>query len=160
MPPLHHRAPGLVGAALDEPRVTAGIIADGVHVHPSLVALAGCAKGPRGLALTTDQVAAAGVPPGRYRLAGRDVISEGDTVRLADGTLAGSVATMDLLLRRAVEQFGLHRALAMASRTPARVLGLASRGRVAVGCDADLVVLGPDLAVRRTLVAGRTVYGS
>jgi len=160
MPPLHHRTPGLVGAALDDPRVTAGIIADGVHVHPSLVALAGCAKGPRGLALTTDQVAAAGVPPGRYMLAGRDVISEGDTVRLLDGTLAGSVATMDLLLRRAVEQFGLHRALAMAARTPARVLGLPARGRVAVGCDADLVVLGPDLAVRRTLVAGRTVYES
>jgi N-acetylglucosamine-6-phosphate deacetylase len=160
MPPLHHRAPGLVGAALDDPRVTAGIIADGVHVHPSLVALAGCAKGPRGLALTTDQVAAAGAPPGRYRLGGRDVTREGDTVRLADGTLAGSAATMDLLLRRAVEQFGLHRALAMASRTPARVLGLSARGRVAVGCDADLVVLGPDLRVRRTLVGGRTVYES
>jgi N-acetylglucosamine-6-phosphate deacetylase len=160
MPPLHHRAPGLVGAALDDPRVTAGIIADGVHVHPSLLALAGCAKGPRGLALTTDQVAAAGAPPGRYRLAGREVISEGDTVRLADGTLAGSAATMDLLLRRAAERLGLHRALAMASRTPARVLGLAGRGRVAVGCDADLVVLGPDLRVRRTLVAGRTVYES
>jgi N-acetylglucosamine-6-phosphate deacetylase len=160
MPPLHHRAPGLVGAALDDPRVTAGIIADGVHVHASLIAIAGCAKGPRGLALTTDQVAAAGVPPGHYRLAGRDVVSEGDTVRLPDGTLAGSAATMDLLLRRAVEQFGLHRALAMASRTPARVLGLSTRGRVAVGCDADLVVLGPDLRVRRTLVGGRTVYES
>jgi len=160
MPPLHHRAPGLVGAALDDPRVTVGVIADGVHVHSSLVALAGCAKGQRGLALTTDQVAAAGVPPGRYRLSGREVISEGATVRLADGTLAGSAATMDLLLRRAAEQFGLHRALAMASRTPARVLGLPARGRVAVGCDADLVVLGPDLRVRRTLVAGRTVYES
>jgi N-acetylglucosamine-6-phosphate deacetylase len=160
MPPLHHREPGLVGAALDDPRVTAGIVADGVHVHPTLVALAGCAKGPRGLALTTDQVAAAGMPPGRYRLGGREVIREGETVRLADGTLAGSAATMDLLLRRAAEQFGLHRALAMASRTPARALGLAARGRVAVGCDADLVVLGPDLRVRRTLVAGRTVYSS
>lgn len=158
MPPLHHRTPGLAGAVLDDPRVAAGIIADGVHVHPTLIALAGCAKGPSGLALTTDQVAAAGVPPGRYRLGGRDVISEGDTVRLPDGTLAGSAATMDLLMRRAVEQFGLHRALAMAARTPARVLGLPARGRVAVGCDADLVVLGPDLRVRRTLVAGRTVY--
>jgi N-acetylglucosamine-6-phosphate deacetylase len=160
MPPLHHRAPGLVGAVLDDPRVTAGIIADGVHVHPSVVALAGCAKGARGLALTTDQVAAAGAPPGRYRFAGRDVTREGDTVRLDDGTLAGSAGTMDLLLRRAVGRFGLHRALAMASGTPARVLGLPNRGRVAVGCDADLVVLGPDLRVRRTIVAGRTVYES
>jgi N-acetylglucosamine-6-phosphate deacetylase len=158
MPPLHHRAPGLVGAVLDDARVTAGIVADGVHVHPSLVALAGCAKGTRRLALTTDQVAAAGVPPGRYVLAGREVTREGDAVRLADGTLAGSSATMDLLVRRAADQFGLGRALAMASRTPAGVLGLTTRGRVAVGADADLVVLGPDLHVRRTLVAGRTVY--
>ncbi|HEY7202507.1 MAG TPA: N-acetylglucosamine-6-phosphate deacetylase [Candidatus Dormibacteraeota bacterium] len=160
MPPLHHRNPGLVGAVLDDPRVTAGIIADGVHVHASLVAIAGCAKGPRGLALTTDQVAAAGAPPGRYQLAGLEVLSEGDVVRLEDGTLAGSAATMDLLLRRAAEQFGLHRAVAMASRTPARVLGLGSAGRVAPGCDADLVVLGPDLRVRRTIVAGRTVYAA
>jgi N-acetylglucosamine-6-phosphate deacetylase len=160
MPPLHHRAPGLVGAVLDDPRVTAGIVADGVHVHHSLVAVAGCAKGPRGLALTTDQVAAAGAPPGRYRLSGREVQWDGDAVRLADGTLAGSAATMDLLLRRAAEQFGLHRAVAMASRTPARVLGIGGLGRVAAGCDADLVVLGPDLRVRRTLVAGRTVYAA
>ncbi|HXM58063.1 MAG TPA: N-acetylglucosamine-6-phosphate deacetylase [Candidatus Dormibacteraeota bacterium] len=160
MPPLHHRAPGLIGAVLDDPRVTAGIIADGIHVHPSLVAIAGCAKGPRGLALTTDQVAAAGRPPGRYLLAGLEVTREGDAVRLDDGTLAGSAATMDLLLRRAAEQFGLHRAVAMASRTPARVLGLGGLGRVAAGCDADLVVLGPDLRVRRTLVAGRTVYAA
>jgi N-acetylglucosamine-6-phosphate deacetylase len=158
MPPLHHRAPGLVGAVLDDPRVVAGIIADGVHVHPSLVALAACAKGPRGLALTTDQVAAAGARPGRYSLGGREVSWDGEAVRLADGTLAGSAATMDLLLRRAAAQFGLHRAVAMASRTPARVLGLATRGRVAAGCDADLVVLGADLRVRRTLVAGRTVF--
>jgi N-acetylglucosamine-6-phosphate deacetylase len=158
MTPMHHRAPGLVGAVLDDPRVTAGIVADGVHLHSSMVGLAACAKGPRGLALTTDQVAAAGCPPGRYRLAGREVIREGDAVRLADGTLAGSAATMDLLLRRAADQFGLHRALMMAARTPAKVLGLSGRGRVAAGCDADLVVLGPDLSVRRTLVAGRTVY--
>ena len=158
MPPLHHRSPGLVGAALDDPRVTVGIITDGVHVHPSLVGLAGCVKGARGVALTTDQVAAAGAPPGTYRLGGREVTREGDAVRLGDGTLAGSAATMDALVRRAAEQFGLHRALTMASRTPARVLGLSGRGRLAVGCDADLLVLGPDLRVRRTLVAGRTVY--
>ena len=160
MTPLHHRSPGLVGAVLDDARVTAGIIADGVHVHPSLVAIAGCAKGPCGLALTTDQVAAAGAPPGRYRLGGREVTWDGDAVRLADGTLAGSAATMDLLVRLAAGQFGLHRAVAMASRTPARLLGLAGSGRLAAGCDADLVVLGPDLRVRRTLVAGRTVYAA
>jgi N-acetylglucosamine-6-phosphate deacetylase len=160
MPPLHHRAPGLVGAVLDDRRITAGIVADGVHVHPSLVALAACAKGAGRLALTTDQVAAAGAPPGRYRLGGREVFREGDAVRLADGTLAGSTATMDILVTRAAAQFGLQRALAMASRTPARVLGLSRLGRVAAGFEADLVVLGRDLGVRRTIVAGRTVHAA
>ena len=160
MPPLHHRAPGLVGAVLDDTRVTAGVIADGVHVHPSLLGVAACAKGAARLALTTDQVAAAGSPPGRYLLGGREVVHDGDRVRLMDGTLAGSAATMDLLVRLAAAQFGLHRALTMASRTPARVLGLPRLGRVAAGCEADLVLLGRDLAVRRTLVAGRTVFAS
>jgi N-acetylglucosamine-6-phosphate deacetylase len=160
MSPLHHRAPGLVGAVLEDPRVTAGIIFDGVHVHPNLVRLAHCAKGARGLALTTDQVSAAGAPPGRYTLGGREVTGDGESVRLTDGTLAGSMATMDLMLRRAAGRFALHQALAMASRTPARLLGLSARGRVAPGCDADLVVLGADLSVRRTLVAGRTVYAA
>jgi N-acetylglucosamine-6-phosphate deacetylase len=160
MPPLHHRAPGLVGAVLDDPRVTAGIIADGLHVHPTLLAVAAGAKGAGRLALTTDQVSAAGSPPGRYRISGREVIREGQAVRLPDGTLAGSAATMDLLVRNATAQFGLHRALTMASRTPARVLGESRLGRLAPGCEADLVVLGRDLGVRRTLVAGREVFSA
>ena len=160
MPPLHHRLPGLVGAVLDDARVSAGIIADGVHVHPALLAVAARVKGAGRLALTTDQVAAAAAPPGRYLLAGREVVRDGDAVRLTDGTMAGSAATMDLLVRNAAERLGLYRALAMASRTPARVLGLRRRGRVAAGYDADLVVLGSDLCVRRTLVGGRAVYAA
>jgi N-acetylglucosamine-6-phosphate deacetylase len=160
MPPLHHRAPGLVGAVLDDPRITAGLVADGLHVHATLLALAACAKGAGRLALTTDQMSAAGMPPGRYRISGREVVSDGEAVRLDDGTLAGSAATMDALVGAAAAQFGLQRALTMASRTPARLLGLASLGRLATGCQADLVVLGRDLRVRRTLVAGRTVYAA
>ena len=160
MPPLHHRAPGLVGAVLDDARVTAGLIADGLHVHPTLLGLAACAKGAGRLALTTDQVSAAGASPGRYRISGREVIREGQAVRLPDGTLAGSAATMDLLVRNATAQLGLHRALTMATRTPARVLGESRLGRLAPGCEADLVVLDRDLGVRRTLVAGRTVFSA
>ncbi len=160
MPPLHHRAPGLVGAVLDDARVTAGLVADGLHVHATLLAVAACVKGAGRLALTTDQVSAAGMPPGRYEISGREVISDGDAVRLADGTLAGSTATMDVLVRGAAAQFGLQDALAMASRTPARLLGRPRLGRLAAGCEADLVVLGRDLRVRRTLVAGRTVYAA
>ncbi len=160
MPPLHHRAPGLVGALLDDPRITAGLVADGLHVHGTLLALAVCAKGAGRLALTTDQVSAAGMPPGRYRISGQEVVSDGEAVRLPDGTLAGSAATMDSLVRGAAAQFGLQRALTMASRTPARLLGLGSLGRLAAGCRADLVVLSRDLRVRRTLVAGRTVYAA
>ena len=160
MPPLHHRAPGVVGATLDDGRVTAGLVADRIHVHPTLLALAFCAKGAGRLALTTDQVSAAGMPPGRYRISGRAVVRKGDEVRLADGTLAGSAATMDLLVRNAAAQFGLQAALTMASRTPARLLGLHRLGRLAAGCEADLVVLSRDLRVVRTLVAGRTVFAA
>jgi N-acetylglucosamine-6-phosphate deacetylase len=160
MPPLHHRSPGLVGAVLDDVRITAGLVADRLHVHPTLLGLAACAKGPSRLALTTDQVSAAGMPPGRYRISGREVVRTGDAVRLDDGTLAGSAATMDQLVRNGAAQFGLRVALTMASRTPARLLGLTRLGRLTAGSEADIVVLGRDLRVLRTLVAGRTVYAA
>ena len=94
MSPFAHRAPGAVGAVLTDDRIVAGIIADGVHAHYAALNLALKAKGPAGLALVTDAVAAAGCAPGRYRLGGPVVISDGSTARLEDGTLAGSTLTM------------------------------------------------------------------
>jgi N-acetylglucosamine-6-phosphate deacetylase len=159
MSPLHHREPGLPGALLADERITIGLIADGVHVHPAMLALAVKSAGPERIALTTDQTAAAGSPPGRYVIAGRESFSDGTSVRLADGTLAGSIATMDQVVRvmAGLPGVGLQHAIEMASATPARLLGL-DRG-IRAGGPADLVVLTPDLHVRLTLVGGRVVHG-
>jgi len=159
MSPLHHREPGLPGALLSAEEAITGLIADGHHVHEALLAITLARKGEGGIALTTDQVAAAGMPPGRYQLGGAEVISDGQTVRRAEGMLAGSVATMPQLIRIAAGLAGssLRAALAMASLTPARALGL-PLGRIAPGAAADLVVMGRDLQVRATLVAGRIAF--
>lgn len=159
MSPLHHRTPGLPGALLAAGDIVTGLIADGYHVHEELLRIAIARKGKGGIALTTDQVAATGMPPGRYQLGGREVISDGRTVRRPEGMLAGSVATMPQLIRVAADLAGssLTAALTMASLTPARALGL-PLGRIAPGAAADLVVLGRDLQVRVTLVAGRIVF--
>lgn len=159
MSPLHHREPGLPGALLSDERITIGLIADGVHVHPAMLALAVKTAGSSRIALTTDQTAAAGSPPGRYVIAGRESMSDGTSARLADGTLAGSVATMDQLVRvmAGLPDVGLRHAVEMASTTPARLLGL-DHG-IRAGAAADLVVLTPDLRVRLTLVGGRIAHG-
>ena len=156
---LDHREPGLSGALLAS-RVPCGLIADGIHVHPAMVKLAFQIKGAGGLTLVTDAMAAMGMPPGRYTLSDRQVIVDGASARLADGTLAGSVLTMDQAVRNAVEfmQCSLGEAIMMAAATPARQLGLERKGRIAPGCDADLVILDEALHVTHTLVAGQVVY--
>jgi len=158
MVPMHHREPGGVAAFLLDRRVTVGLIADGVHVAPAVVDLVVRARGGAGIALTTDQTAAAAGPPGRYRLGATEVISDGRVVRRLDGTLAGSAATMDHLVRQVASLAGLRRAVAMASAAPARALRLTGLGRIGEGLPADLVVLDERLRVRVTLVGGRIVY--
>lgn len=161
MAPMHHRDPGLPGALLDDERITVGLIADGVHVHRAMLSLAVKVAGSGRIALTTDAVAAAGAPPGRYTIAGRDVISDGTSVRLADGTLAGSAATMDQLVRvmAGLPGVDLRQVVEMASTTPARAIGIDGRaGSIRPGAPADLVVLDAALQVRLTLVGGRIAY--
>jgi N-acetylglucosamine-6-phosphate deacetylase len=140
MPPLHHRSPGLVGAALSDARVVACVIADLVHVHPVVLTVALRAKGADGVALVTDAV------------------PRGHTHR-PDGTLAGSNITMADAFRNVVEHCGasLDAAARVASTTPARVLGLDDRGRLASGLRADVVALGPDLDAAATWIAGEQV---
>jgi N-acetylglucosamine-6-phosphate deacetylase len=154
------RAPGAMGAALVDDRVTAGLIADGVHSHPAAVRLAVRAKGPARIVLVSDAIAGAGMPPGVYELGGVDVTVDGTQARLRDGTLAGSVLTLDQAVRNVVAWTGcgVADACRMASETPARVLGLGAKGRLAPGCDADLVLLDDDLRVLATLRDGREVY--
>lgn len=161
MPTLAHREPGLPGALLLAADQTVGIIPDGVHTHPAIVALAWKLKGSARLNVVTDAMAALGNPPGRYLLGDQEVTVTEREARLPSGTLAGSILSMDTALRRLIEFTGcpLSEALATMTSTPADLLGLGhERGRIAPGAYADLVVLSPDLQVRMTLVEGRVVY--
>ena len=156
MPPVHHRRPGIALALLLDSRVTAGLIADGEHVHPAVCEQLVRVKGPARIALTTDQTPAAGAPAGTYTLSGRPVLSDGHVVRLEDGTLAGSAATMPDLVRLMARTpgVGVGRAISLASTIPARVLGERRLGRISIGACADLVVLDQDLRVKLTMIRG------
>lgn len=156
MPPTHHRRPGIALALALDPSVTTGLIADGEHVHPAVCEQLTRVKGVNRIALTTDQTAAAGAPPGTYLISGRPVSSDGRVVRLEDGTLAGSAAAMPDLLRlmSRLPGMSLAKALGLASSVPARVLGERRLGRIAVGACADLVVVDADAHVRLTMIRG------
>ncbi|MFN7978114.1 MAG: N-acetylglucosamine-6-phosphate deacetylase [Vicinamibacterales bacterium] len=163
MPPLTHRAPGLAGAVLTATEVTCEVIVDGVHVHPGAIAMAIRAKGPAGIAAITDGTAASGLPVGATTALGEHVLHvRADRAELADGTLAGSVATMDGVFRRLVSDVGLDlvEASRLTSTTPAEAAGRPDLGRLAVDAAADLVWLDDDLRVRRTWVGGRDVWNS
>ena len=157
---FEHRAPNVVGALLVDDQVRVGIIADGVHAHEGALRLAYRQKGPEGLALVTDAMEAAGMPPGEHELSGRKVRLEDGEVRMPDGTLAGSALTMDRAVSNAVEllRVPIRDAVRMATQTPAEILGIHGKGRIVPGADADLVLLAPDGAVYETIVGGETVY--
>jgi N-acetylglucosamine-6-phosphate deacetylase len=157
MRPVHHREPGPIVALLDSPPVICELIADGFHLHDGMLAFVANAAGPDRAALVTDAMDAAGMPDGRYELGGQEVIVADRVARLArDGSIAGSTLTMDAALRRAVGAgIPLADACAMAATTPARALGLADEvGALEAGLRADLVVLSPDLQVKRVMRAG------
>jgi len=160
MVPFGHRDPGTIGLALADGRLTAGLIADGIHVHPIAVAAAWRALGPSRLSLVTDAVAALGRPPGRFPLGGRTVTLGDDGVRLDDGTLAGSALALDEAVRNLITFTGCSPAesIATVTATPARVLGLPRKGTVAPGFDGDLTLLTADLRVVTTFVGGREVH--
>lgn len=153
-----HRDPGLGGVALVRPQVTVQVIVDGVHLAPE-VAYAAFLTARERFCLVTDAMAAAGLGDGRYRLGSRDVEVEGMTARLVDGTLAGSVLTMDAAVRNLVTLGASEvQALLAATRAPARLLARPSLGVLAPGVPADIVVLDDGLEVRATLVDGHELH--
>jgi N-acetylglucosamine-6-phosphate deacetylase len=161
MPPLHHRAPGLVGAVLQTDEVAAELICDGVHVHPALVRAAIAAKRATRMLAITDGTAASGLPAGSQAMLGGQTITSRDSAAfLPDGTLAGSVLTMDGAFRALVERMGLSLvdAAMMCATTPARELALVGHGLLAVDAVADVVVLDTRLSVVQTYVGGHLVY--
>jgi N-acetylglucosamine-6-phosphate deacetylase len=163
MPPLLHRAPGLAGAVLAADGVTCELVADGHHVHPAMLRLAIRAKGRGGVAAITDAAAAAGLPPGATARLGDATIHVGaHCAELADGTIAGSITTMDAAFRLLVTAVGLSvvDAAHLTATTPAAAVGRPDLGRLEVGHPADLVVLDAGFRVRQTWVAGRCVWNN
>jgi N-acetylglucosamine-6-phosphate deacetylase len=161
MPPIGHRVPGLAGAVLQAEEVAAELICDGAHVHPAMVRAAIAAKQPSRVMAITDATAVAGLPPGtRAALGGQPIVAGETTALLPDGTIAGSLVTMDRVFQMLVGAAGqsLVTAAVMCATTPARELGLVGYGVLAPDASADLVVLDANLAVVQTYVGGHLVY--
>lgn len=160
MPPLGHRAPGAAGALLVDDRVTLGLILDGHHLDPAVVELVDRAA-PERILLVSDAIAALGLPDGEHRLASHLVTVLGGAPRLPDGTLAGAAAGLDACVRAFASITGSpRRAVRAATETPARLLGLAERGRLVVGGPADIVLIDQELHVGATMIGGDVVFAA
>ena len=161
MTPINHRAPGLAGAVLEHDDVVAELICDGVHVHPSMARVALAAKSPSRIMAITDGTAGAGLPFGSRASLGGRTITVRDAAYLDDGTLAGSVLTMDRAFALLISRMGLSLvdAATVCSTTPARAMGLQGFGVIAAGMVADLAVLSADLTVTQTWIGGELAFG-
>jgi len=163
MPPFHHRKPGIIGAVLTDNRLLPQIIADGVHLHPATVKLVVSSKGIGKTILITDATRGTGLGDGNYLLGDQVIHINKGIARTEEGSLAGSTLTMDLAIKNTMEFTGLslQEVVTMATLTPATSVGLGDRkGVLAVGADADLVLLDRDYRIRMTMVSGRIVYGN
>ncbi len=156
MRPFAHRDPGVIAATLLDDRLSAELIADGVHVSEPAIRLLLHSKGPGGVLLVTDGLAAVGMPEGTYRLGECEITVRGSEARSRDGVLAGSVLTLDGAVRNMVRFTGLplREVVKMATLNQARLLGLARKGRIAAGTDADLVLLTGSLEVAAVCARG------
>jgi len=155
MRPLDHRDPGIIAEVLTDSRLSGDIIADGIHLDPTIVELFLKAKGVDGAVLITDAISATGMPDGRYRLGTFEVEVKNGRC-LADGKLAGSVLTMDRAVRNVMHftHWDLQQAIRLATLNPARVAGFTDRGKLEAGAVADFVVLSPSGEVRNTVIDG------
>ena len=157
MTPFHHRNPGVVGAALDS-LANCEIIADNVHSHPAAQRLLYHAKGGRNIILITDSLRACGVGDGPSELGGQKVFVKGELATLEDGTIAGSVATMNRCIKIFWENTGapLARVIEMATKTPAAELNLYDElGSLEAGKRADIVIFDDDVKIKQTIIGGK-----
>jgi N-acetylglucosamine-6-phosphate deacetylase len=161
MPPIHHREPGPIPVLLTDDRVRVELIADGEHVAPEVIRLAVAARGVAGVLLITDAIRGAGRGDGDYDLGGHIATVRNGRATLPDGTLAGSVLTMDVAAAN-VRRWGIVTdwpSLARVTSTNAAdEMGWPAKGRLRPGADADLVLVDDNLTVHATFVAGRCVY--
>ena len=157
MPALHHRKPGVIGAAAEAEQVSAEIISDGQHIHPSAVRLAFRLFGAERMVLISDALRCCGMPDGEYELGGQAVFLKGGVARLADGTIAGSATNLYDCMLRAIS-FGIARedAVRAATWNPARQIGcLDVVGSIADGKRADFVVCDENLTRKAVWLAGK-----
>ncbi|MGH7144808.1 MAG: N-acetylglucosamine-6-phosphate deacetylase [Planctomycetota bacterium] len=161
MKPAHHRDPGVLGASYTHQELKVQLIADGIHVHPVIMEFCAQVKGPQGVLLISDAIPPSGQADGVYAVRGRQVHIKNGSAQLADGTLAGSVCHLERGVANMVRlaNVSIKHAARMAGLNPARVLGLDhSRGVLATGHRADLVVLNDRLEVVMTLLNGEVVF--
>lgn len=165
MTPMHHRKPGVVTAALTQ-QVTTEMICDTIHVHPALFSFVmDCKTGSDGVCdrfvLITDCMRAGGMPEGEYTLGELKVLVDGTSARLEDGTLAGSILTLNRAVANVLRHTGrpIWQVVRAASLNPANAMGMGERlGSIQVGKAADFAIADEEMAIHRTIVAGRTVF--
>ncbi len=158
---LHHREPGTLGAALTFPEIRAELIADNIHIHPAVMQIIYRCKGADGLILISDAIRGAGMPDGEYSIDERTVTIKDGTVKLPDGTLAGSTLTMERALRNLIAATGetLENLWQTSSLNAARAIGVsAQKGSLEAGKDADFVLVDDSINVLLTVAEGRIVY--
>ena len=159
MPPLAHREPGVIGAAAENPAVTAELITDGIHIHPSAVRAAFTLFGPERIVLVSDSMMACGMANGEYLLGGQKVIVNGRKATLADGTIAGSATHLYDCLRTAISfDIRPEDVIRAATGNPARVIGADREvGSIAAGKVADFIVCNRDWSLHAVYSAGKKV---
>jgi N-acetylglucosamine-6-phosphate deacetylase len=159
MRPFSHRDPGVIGAVLTTPEVTAELIADGVHVDEIAMKLLLKAKGAEGVILISDGISATGMPDGKYMLGGLEVTMTGGICRTAEGNLAGSTLTLDRALRNIVSLgTPLDDAVRMLTLNPATLLSIEfKKGALRTGADADIILLNESLEITNVWVRGTLV---
>ena len=159
MPPIHHRKPGVIGAASENEAVSAELICDGIHVHPSSVRMAFKLFGAKRMVLISDALRCCGMPDGEYELGGQQVFLAENVARLADGTIAGSATNLYDCMRNAV-RFGIPKedAIRAATWNPARQIHALDRvGSIANGKLADFVVCDAELNRKSVWLGGKQI---
>ena len=157
MPPFHHRKPGVIGAAAENPLVRAEMICDGVHLHASTIRAAFAMFGADRICIVSDAMSACGMPDGQYMLGGQEVTVRGRLATLADGTIAGSATNLFDCMRTTIS-FGIRPedAVRAASWNPARQIGADGEvGSIEDGKTADFLVCGGDFALKDVYLAGK-----
>ena len=159
MPSIHHRNPGVIPAAVENPNVRAEIICDGLHIHPASVRLAFTAFGAERMIIISDALRCCGMPDGEYELGGQQVFLSGGIAKLSDGTIAGSATNLFECMRRAMS-FGIAEedAVRAASYNPACSLGVEDKiGSIAEGKLADFVVCNADYSEKTVYMGGKAI---